>query len=175
MNYDELIARVIKREGGEQYTNNPADAGGPTKYGITLATLHQWRKMPVSAEDVQRLTEDEAVRIYRTNYFPSWFEIVREDIAEMLFDYAVNAGVGGVAKAVQAVLQHWSLYDDKIDGAFGPKSQAALRLVTNWQAFFYAVKCERLELYLRQIGNRPDNYVFAAGWANRSDQFELAL
>ena len=174
IDYDALIARVILREGSALYTDRPSDAGGPTKYGVTLATLHDWRKMPVSAEDVRRLTQDEAVRIYRTKYFPSWFEIPpREEIAELLFDDAVNAGVGGATLHVQSVLKHWHLYDGAIDGAFGPKSTAALMRVENWGAFYYAVKCERLEGYLRYVGRDPRQAEYAAGWANRSDQFEL--
>ena len=94
IDYDALIARVILREGGATYTNLSADAGGPTKYGITLATLHEWRQMPVSAEDVKDLTQGEAVRIYRARYFPVWFDLVQaEGCVELLFDFAVNSGV----------------------------------------------------------------------------------
>lgn len=173
---DALIARVIVREGGDQYTNRSSDEGGPTKYGITLATLHDWRKAPVSAYDVQQLTQAEAVAIYRAKYFPSWLAAIPVDgVVEELFDDCVNAGPGNTARHVQAVLQHWKLYDGAIDGDFGVKSAAALALVMNWGAFFYAVKCERLEMYLRQIGSRPVNVANAIGWANRSDQFELQL
>ena len=45
-----LIAELIQREGG--YVDDPDDRGGPTKYGITLATLQAWRHTPVSAADV---------------------------------------------------------------------------------------------------------------------------
>ena len=48
-----LITRVIEREGG--YVNHPADAGGPTRYGITLAALHDWRRAPVGAADADHL------------------------------------------------------------------------------------------------------------------------
>lgn len=176
IDYNALIARVIVREGGATYTDLPSDEGGPTKYGVTLATLHDYRKAPVSAYDVQQLTETEAVAIYRTKYFPSWLTTIPVDgVTEELFDDCVNAGPGNAARHVQAVLLHWKLYDGAVDGDFGLKSVAALASVTNWGAFFYAVKCERLEMYLRQIGSRPVNAANAAGWANRSDQFELRL
>lgn len=176
IDYDALIARVIVREGGDQYTNRSSDEGGPTKYGITLATLHDWRQMPVSADDVRDLSQEEAVRIYRNRYFSAWYlEIPVEGVVEFLFDDGVNAGPGNSARHAQAVLQHWGLYDGAIDGAFGSKSIDALHKVQNWGAFYYAVKAERLEMYLRQIGARPINAANAAGWANRSDQFELKL
>lgn len=172
--YDSMIAKVIAREGGSTYTDYSADAGGPTKYGITLAALHEWRQMPVSAEDVRDLTEQEAVRIYRARYFPKWFELIKpEGVVELLFDYSVNSGVGGVTLGVQNILKNWAFYQGGLDGDFGPMSQAALGKVANWEAFFYAVKCERLESYLRYIGRDQRQAMFAGGWANRSDQFEL--
>lgn len=93
-NIDALIARVIEREGG--YSNNPNDNGGPTKYGITLATLHGWRQAPVSAADVQSLTTSEAAQIYRRNYFvgPGLDAVKDPEIQEFLFDYGVNSGPG---------------------------------------------------------------------------------
>ena len=39
MTDDDIIDGIIRRE-GSTYTNDPADPGGPTKYGITLATHH---------------------------------------------------------------------------------------------------------------------------------------
>jgi lysozyme family protein len=168
---DRLITRVLEREGG--FVDDPADAGGPTKYGITLATLHDWRKASVSADDVRQLGEDEARRIYRARYFPAGFEAIPDaGLLELLFDFGVNSGPAAPVKALQTVLQRGGLYDGAIDGGFGPKSAAALAQVRNWPALCYAVKCERYELFMRWIGARPENARFAIGWSNRQDQFE---
>ncbi len=35
-----IAAEIVAREGG--YVNDPDDPGGPTKYGVTLATL-RWK------------------------------------------------------------------------------------------------------------------------------------
>ena len=35
----EMIERVLIREGRDTYTNDPSDAGGPTKWGITQGAL----------------------------------------------------------------------------------------------------------------------------------------
>ena len=43
---DDLISDIIRREGG--YVNHPDDRGGPTNYGITQATLSEWRRQPVT-------------------------------------------------------------------------------------------------------------------------------
>jgi lysozyme family protein len=168
---DQMIFDVLSREGG--YSNRATDAGGPTKYGITLATLHAWRKCPVSAYDVQQLTTEEAARIYRANYFPAGYESIPDAaVLELLFDFGVNSGVGAAVEALQTVLKHMGLYGGEIDGSFGPQSSAALAKVKNWPALFYAVKCERYELLLRFVGRRPEQAEYAIGWANRNDQFE---
>lgn len=170
---DQLITRVLGREGFDRYTNDPTDAGGPTKYGVTLATLHEWRKAPVSAFDVQQLTEDEARRIYRWKFFPAGYETIPDaELLELLFDYGVNSGPPMAVKALQAVLKRIGLYDGEIDGGFGDKSKAAVARVNNWAALFYAVKCERYEALMRWIGSRNDQAKYATGWSNRQDQFE---
>jgi lysozyme family protein len=173
---NDLIARVIKREGGSAYTNDPDDAGGPTKYGVTLATLHNYRKQAVSAADVQALTEAEAVQIYRSMYFPAGFEKIENDaVLEELFDYGVNSGPGASVSALQTVLKREGLYDGAIDGSFGPKSAAGLAKIKNWPALFYAIKCERYELLLRYIGRSPSQSKYAIGWANRLDTIESPI
>ena len=46
---------IFKAAGG--YADNPADPGGPTNYGITLATLRAYEGDPnLTAEDVKKLT-----------------------------------------------------------------------------------------------------------------------
>ncbi len=164
-----LITRVIEREGG--YVNHPADAGGPTRYGITLAALHDWRRAPVGAADVQVLSEQEARDIYRDRYFvrPALDGVTDPAVLEFLFDYAVNSGPGAAVKALQTALGVTA------DGAFGPVSRAALAACTNMSALFYRLKAERYELLLRYVGREPSQAVFAQGWANRLDQFERRL
>lgn len=166
---DALITRVIQKEGG--YVDHPADRGGPTNHGITLATLHAWRKAPVSSRDVQQLTADEARRIYRANYFerPGLGAVKDPAVQEFLFDYAVNSGPAAAVKALQTAL------GVAADGDFGPISRAALEKVTNHLALFYRLKAERYELLLRFIGRDPAQAVFAAGWANRLDHFEQKI
>ena len=63
-----IIDTILRREGWPRYTNRPSDRGGPTKGGITLATLASWRKRPVTATDVAALDEAEVRAIYRARY-----------------------------------------------------------------------------------------------------------
>jgi len=162
---DDLITRVLVREGG--YSDNPADAGGATKYGITIGALRDWRRVPVGKDDVANLTESEARQIYRSNYFiRTGFDQVQDpELREFLFDFGINSGVGRASMALQAAL------GVKADGAIGPITLAALRADTNPKALFWRTKCERYEMLLRYIGADPRQATFATGWANRLDQF----
>jgi lysozyme family protein len=159
---DDLITDVLKREGG--FVNNSADRGGATKYGITQGTLAAWRKAPVSVAQVQALTEEEARKIYRANYFAGIDGVTDSKVLGFLFDYSVNSGPRRAVKALQTVLGVTP------DGDFGPASKAALARVK--QADLYGpLICERLDFYLRIIANDPSQVVFAAGWANRIKPF----
>lgn len=167
-----MIERVLVREGLGTYTNDPRDAGGPTKWGITQGALARWRGRPVSASDVQALGKDEAVAIYRRDYMAPFETIEDPSLLELMFDFGVNHGPARAAEALQTVLHRIGYYTDRVDGDFGPKSRAALANVQNDAALFYAVKCERLETYMRYAGRAPANVVYLGGWANRNDHFE---
>lgn len=168
----EMIERVLIREGRDTYTDDPSDAGGPTRWGITQGALAKWRGRPVSAADVAALGRSEAVAIYRHDYMAPFDTIEDPSLLELIFDFGVNHGVGTAATALQTVLQRIGYYTDTIDGDFGELSREALAKVQNDAALFYAVKCERLEAYMRYAGRKPANVIYLGGWANRNDQFE---
>lgn len=171
MNVDTLIDDVLRREGG--YVNHAADRGGPTNFGITQATLSGWLGRPAAALDVEAMSPITAREIYRKQYFltPGYDAIPDPALQALVFDFAVNSGPRAATKALQTALQKMGLYPGAIDGAIGPQTRQALRGVTNWPELYFRVKCERYELYLRFIGRDPAQAVFAAGWANRMDEF----
>lgn len=148
---DNLITKVIAREGG--YVNHPEDKGGPTAFGITQETLSAWRGRAVSPFQVSVLTEAEAREIYRTNYFRGLEGVTDPKVLEFLFDYATNSGTGRAVKALMTVLGGKKLADVKQDTLYWP------------------LVCERLDNYLRIIGNDTSQVVFAIGWANRITEF----
>ena len=158
-----LITDVIAREGG--YVNHQADRGGPTNWGITQKTLAGWRKRAVSISEVQALTQNEAREIYRANYFRGLEGITDRKVLDLLFDYSVNSGPGRAVRALQTVIGAHA------DGAFGPNSAAKLAKVKDQSTLYWPLVCERLDNFLRIIGNDPSQHVFAHGWANRMVPF----
>ncbi len=164
----DLIADIVRREGG--FVNDPNDAGGATKYGITIGTLASWRGAPVTVEDVRNLTVEEASAIYEKRYIkePGLDTITDPALRALLVDFGV---LSGPRRAVQGLQKALGFSDADCDGAFGPKSKAALAADSNPVALFYKVKCERLEQFIRILAN-PSQSGFANGWANRLDEFE---
>ena len=51
MTTDSLITDIIEREGG--FVDHPSDRGKATRFGITLATLSDYRKSSCTVEDVR--------------------------------------------------------------------------------------------------------------------------
>ena len=90
-NFARALQHIFKMEGG--FSNDPADHGGPTNWGITQATLAHWRGDP--SADPRTLTLDETRAIYHANYWntvrapelPSGVDLVA-------FDVSVNSGPG---------------------------------------------------------------------------------
>ena len=94
------LAFTFREEGG--YT---VDVGGPTNLGITQTTLCGWRGCPVTIHDVQTLSRAEATAIYTAHYWrASGCDGLPSGLDLMVFDEAVNAGVGVSARLLQHIL-----------------------------------------------------------------------
>lgn len=90
------VPLTLQHEGG--YVNNPADKGGPTKYGITQ------KDMP--GVDIESLTEQQAIQYYAEHYWKlNYFNINDQNIANKLFDMGVLFGVGEAAYLLQRALE----------------------------------------------------------------------
>lgn len=98
----QVIANTIVTEGG--FVNNPADKGGPTKYGITQATYNA-EGYPGSVENC---TVDQATAIYSAKYWNrpnfSAIDAVDSSLTERLFDWGVTSGPMTSTKALQRAL-----------------------------------------------------------------------
>jgi|APCry1669192522_1035417.scaffolds.fasta_scaffold00206_5 lysozyme family protein len=103
-NFDRSLALVLKSEGG--YSNNPADPGGATQWGITHIDYDAYRKRRgLKPQDVRRMTPQERDDIYRTKY---WDGAKCDDLPSgvdyCVFDGAVNSGVAQSVKWLQRAI-----------------------------------------------------------------------
>ena len=149
----------------DKYTNNKKDKGGPTKYGITLAT---WRSVGydkngdgvLNEEDVKLLTKDDFHRVFKQNFWNACKadKIQDQSVANMLVDFAYNSGVKRAATYLQLTLGITA------DGIIGNKTLFAINK-SNGKRLFERFKKTR-EDYLKSIakGEQKD---FLDGWLRR--------
>ena len=160
MTIDQMLDDVIRREGG--YVHDPVDRGGPTKYGITQRTLRAWRGQSVTADDVRRLTTDEARTIYRRRYVDApGFTTLPDPLRAQVIDNAVTSGPRQAVRDLQRAIGSVA-----VDGVLGPKTRAALRRrgVAVVHARLIQVRAERIA---RIVQRRPDQARFLVGWLRR--------
>lgn len=129
MTENEILDGVLVREGG--YTNDPKDAGGPTKYGITAATLGSWRNLgrSATAAEVEALSANEAKAIYAERYIngPRFTPgaIRYEPLRVQLIDFGVNSGPERAIRWLQRLLKEvW--VGVRVSGRLDSETLAAL-------------------------------------------------
>jgi lysozyme family protein len=130
MNLTDTISALIEREGG--YTNNPADKGGETNWGITAVVARAFGYMG----PMQAMTQQTARDIYAQRY---WHQprlddvaVISASVAEEMLDTGVNMGSATAGKFLQRALnvlnQNGSTYPDiTVDGGVGNMTLAALK------------------------------------------------
>ena len=171
---NQMINDILRREGG--YVNNPADRGGPTKYGITQKTLSNYVGHRVQPSDVENLSEDVARDIYERNYYVApRIDRLPAEIQPFIFDCAVNHGPRQAIKFVQSVCNQAGYQPSlSVDGAMGPNTRKAAEWAQQQMGpqFLKALLEERRNFYRLIVKARPSQAVFLQGWLNRVDEFE---
>ena len=147
MNFDQAFEKLIGHEGG--YSNNPADPGGETRYGIS--------KRAYPLENIKGMTLERAKVLYLRDYWgPAGCDAVPDGVKFDLFDMAVNSGPVTAIKTLQRAVGATP------DGLLGPltlqavNSMPAPRLVARLNG-------HRLDL-MADLKSWP---VFGRGWAKR--------
>jgi lysozyme family protein len=163
MSNDDILERILKYEGG--YTNNPADRGGPTNFGITAADLGEWRKLgrPAAAEEVQLLSRDEAKQIYAAHYIarPQFDKIADLNLRLIVVDSGVLFGTARAARWLQKAL------GVETDGVIGEQTLAALA-AADARKIAKGVLAQRFSAIGAILNDDHSQVVFAAGWLNRA-------
>ena len=160
--FDACMPFIFKAEGG--YSDNANDPGGPTNFGITLATLKAYDgDQNLTADAVKALTPEMAKEIYRTAY---WNRMQCGSLPPGLdlevFDFGVNAGPSEAVKTLQKIVGVTQ------DGSIGPITLAALGQLKP-KDVIGRYSDARLAFY--KAVNNPE---FEQGWANRVSQIQTA-
>ena len=163
-NFDACLAFTLREEGG--YVDDPADPGGATNMGITLATYRQWSDdAELGSTQVQDMTARTARAIYRSLYWnPLRADALPIGVDLSVFDEQrpdLLPRLGAFARLLQRALRFTG---EEVDGCIGPETLDA------------AAKCdaralvtdlaERQAAYYRSLADFPN---FGAGWLNRTE------
>jgi Glycosyl hydrolase 108 len=92
--FDACLTFTLRAEGG--FVDDPADPGGATNMGITLATYRDCSNdQDLGAVQVEDMTRRTARAIYRTLYWnPLRADALPDGVDLSVFDMGVNAGMG---------------------------------------------------------------------------------
>lgn len=156
---------ILKWEGG--FSDHPADRGGATNKGITLATFQQFYGKDSTVDDLCSMTDAQWLHIFKTGYWDRWKadEIESQSVANILVDWVWASGVYGI-KEPQKLL---GLTADGIVGS------ATLKAVNSQDAkeFFEKLKEARISFVERIVASNPSQKVFLNGWKNRINDFKF--
>lgn len=154
-NFARALALVLKSEGG--WSDNPADPGGATMKGVTLANFRTYVKSDATKDDLRRITDAQLATVYRRFY---WDAVVGAELPDgvdyAVFDFAVNSGPSRAVKYLQGcvgVLQ---------DGRIGPATLAAVR--ARPAATVINDLCDARLAFLHRLSTWP---TFGKGWNDR--------
>jgi lysozyme family protein len=153
--YDAALSRLLVHEGG--YTNHPADPGGPTNFGITIADYRRYVKPNATAADVRAMRVEDAKAIYRAQYWNAMrCDELPAGLDYAVFDFGVNSGIGRAVKFLQRLIGV---------AADGRTTDAVLAAVRGRDApDLVARLCDERLAFLKQLKTWP---VFGPGWGRR--------
>lgn len=176
--FGKIIPFIFKWEGF--VSNDAADPGGLTKYGVSLQFLKGLNADlngdgVVDEQDVLEVTKDTARDLFRQHFYdiPKLGLIEGNAPCTAMFccDTAVNTGAGRMARIIQEAVNTLSESPAvKVDGDMGPRTRDAINALGNQgMDKMLALKgCDiREEFYINLAAAKPQMQVFKKGWLNR--------
>lgn len=188
------LARILKNEG--IYSNEKLDFGGETVFGISRKNWPDWEgwgivdsfrnhchssqleAMIQQSKPLQQLVYD----FYKENFWtPLYGQEFEQEVADELFDTAVNQGVQPASEYLQKALnllnENQSLYPDlKVDGKIGQKTIFAYHTYMNTylrssrskekniKVLLKIMNAYQLKRYLDIVEVNPSQEKFVYGW-----------
>ncbi len=179
----DMLDRLIAREGG--YVEHPADPGGPTKYGISLAWARRVgldldRDGDTDRDDIRLIDRDTARTLYHGHFWAlPCIDMLPEPLQEPVLDWGVNAGPRVAIRELQKVANSFvrivgsGMIPLIEDGVIGPRTAdiASCVLGKHGTGFHNAYAHARCEFYLRLVKANPANAAFIKGWLSRASEF----
>ena len=151
--FNDIIEDTLEHEGG--YVNDPLDAGGETKYGIT--------KKFYPNVDIKNLTKEQAKKIYHQDYWRrAKCDEVPSHLKHIYFDMCVNFGISGAIKVLQKVANNKGAKLE-VDGKIGSKTISAVQNLE-----IERVRAYRVLRFANIVIKKPEQERFWFGWYRRA-------
>lgn len=165
--FERAFSRSLSHEGG--FVNDSDDAGGATKYGISLRTYG--KVFPIATvETIKNLTIDDAKKIYLEHFwlFYKYEQIEDFDLSIKVFDAAINMGAKQAHICLQRALRAVG-FELEEDGVIGKNTLAALNRTqsSEWNfSILCAFRSELAGFYRLLVEQKPQCKKFLKGWLN---------
>jgi lysozyme family protein len=152
--FDDIIEKVLEHEGG--YVDDPTDAGGETKYGIS--------KRAYPDEDIKELTIERAKELYKRDYWDRFrVSNLPNRLRHIYVDMCINMGGGRATKILQEACNSKNANKIDVDGGIGP---ATIKAASNVEPF--RLRAYRVMFYAELVMKKPEQERFWVGWFRRS-------
>jgi lysozyme family protein len=165
---DAIIANEVDPRDPAKVTNDPADSGGRTQWGLAeLSNPAEW------ADGIVTYPESRAA--YTKRYILPFEGIEDPVLLHQLVDWGVTSGTGTVIKLLQQVA------GVAADGVLGPKSLEAINNPKGGDLFGFTVpgrlllnlatRDARVMHYAALAKRRPKDLKWLLGWLKRTLEF----
>ena len=191
--FERLVLPVIFDHEGRKYSNHPHDAGGPTKYGVSLKFAQQYGDRDgdgkadldldgdgdVDADDIKLMTPEVAAVVYRSEWWGryGYDRILDVGIATKVMSLAINLYSAKLAhRLLQRALRACG-HPVQEDGVLGDISIKAINSQPGWlllaafrseAAGHYRMIYERRKAAISLGSKNPPFDAFIEGWLNRA-------
>lgn len=171
-NFKPAFELMIGHEGG--YVNDPSDPGGETYKGVARKIHPDWSGWPMidlfkthasfpSMLDGNTELQGKVESFYLNKF---WLRtggdlIKNQDVAESIFDFGVNAGVGTSVELAQKVVGAYP------DGKFGIHTADAINAFDP-DHFLAAFALAKIARYVSICKKRPESKKYFFGWVCRA-------
>ena len=162
--FNPAFQKVLRDEGGFKLTDIPDDRGGMTYAGIARNANPDWPGWNlVDHKEFGEVLTDMVRKFYKSGYWDRirGDDLANQSVAENIFNFGVNTGVGVAAKLAQLIV------GAAPDGTIGPATVEKLNTVDP-EAFKKAYALAKIARYADICNRNKTPSQFLLGWLNRT-------
>ena len=163
--FEPAFEQMIKDEGGYVLHDVEGDTGGITYAGIARNKNPQWQGWALVDRKEFGGSLTTMVRdFYRAEFWGKMRgdELTNQEVANTIFNFGVNAGMGMAVKLAQLVIGATP------DGGIGPKTVERLNQISDGQRFKEQYALAKIARYAEICNKNRTQSKFLLGWINRT-------